>query len=199
MIKKNFITIGLIIFILFSLSLILGLYLNEDASGLGTSNDFKSTWPYVLSLKNNYIIDGSEWTRLLPLHYIFLSLLQENLNDIFLVRLFFVFISLLIPFLFYLNLKIKFPEIDKGKLLIISSIIIILPFFRSSSIWPNPHITSLVFLLSSFYFFSKWEQLKIKVFDRDLILHIIFLALAVYTRRYYIFFFLYFLIIYFTN
>ena len=50
---KNYSYLGASIFVIFSLSLFIGLFLNEDASGVGTSNDFKNTWDYVLLLKNN--------------------------------------------------------------------------------------------------------------------------------------------------
>ena len=196
---KNYYSIGLILYFLFSLSLFFGLFLNEDASGTGTSNDFKNTWEYVLLLRENYLIDSSEWTRLLPLHYIFLSFLYQIFENEFSVRLFFCFLAITIPFLFYKNLRIKFKKICKGKLLIISSILLILPFFRSSAIWPNPHLTALIFLFLSIYYFQKWEINFSKKINFDLILHIFFLALTVYTRRYYIFFFLYFYLFYFKN
>ena len=73
--QKNFFLLGLFIFFSLSISLFVGLFLNEDASGIGTSNDFKNTLPYVEALKESLIIDGSEWTRLLPLHFIFISFL----------------------------------------------------------------------------------------------------------------------------
>ena len=196
---KNYYSIGIILYFLFSLSLLFGFFFNEDASGTGTSNDFKNTWDYIVLLKDNYLIDSSEWTRLLPLHYIFLSLLYQIFENEFLVRLFFCFSSIFIPFLFYKNLRIKFKEICKGKLLIISSILLILPYFRSSAIWPNPHVTALIFLFLSIYYFQKWEINLSKKINLDLILHIFFLALTVYTRRYYVFFFLYYYFFYFKN
>ena len=58
---KNYYLIGVILYILFSLSLFFGFFLNEDASGTGTYNDFKKTWEYVVLLKDNYLID-IEWT-----------------------------------------------------------------------------------------------------------------------------------------
>ena len=82
-------------------------------------------------------------------------------------------------------------------MLILASIILILPYFRSSAIWPNPHISALFFLLFSIYFFQKWYQSKIKKINLNFILHLIFLALTVYTRRYYVFFFLYYFLYYF--
>ncbi len=196
---KNYYSIGIILYFLFSLSLLFGFFLDEDASGTGTSNDFKNTWDYIVLLKDNFLIDSSEWTRLLPLHYIFLSLLYQIFENEFLVRLFFCFSSIFIPLLFYKNLRIKFKEICKGKLLIISSILLILPYFRSSAIWPNPHVTALIFLFLSIYYFQKWEMNLSKKINLELILHIFFLALTVYTRRYYVFFFLYYYFFYFKN
>ena len=135
----------------------------------------------------------------MPLHYIFLSFIYQIFQSEFSVRLFFCFFSTIVPFLFYKNLKIKFKEICKGKLLIISSIILILPYFRSSAIWPNPHVTALIFLFLSLYYFQKWEMNLSKKINLELILHIFFLALTVYTRRYYVFFFLYFYFFYLKN
>ncbi len=194
--QKNFFLLGLFIFFSLSISLFVGLFLNEDASGIGTSNDFKNTLPYVEALKESLIIDGSEWTRLLPLHFIFISFLFNLSDSVLLVRLIFCSISILVPYFFYLNLKLRFNSINEGKLLILSSTILLLPFFRSSAIWPNPHILSLLFVLISIYFFNKWEKNSLKKIDYTFLLHLVFLALAVYTRRYYVFFFIYYFIYY---
>lgn len=194
---KTFYVIGYSLFLTFALSLFLGLLLNEDASGIGTSNDFNNTWEYVERLKNNYFFDGSEWTRLLPFHFIFLSVLHTIFDDIFIVRLIFCSISIFIPILFFKNLVLKYGSENKGKLLIISSLILLLPFFRSSAIWPNPHILSLLFLLISILFFQKCSIELNKKINLNLILHIIFLSLAIYTRRYYVFLFIYYIFIYY--
>ena len=52
--EKNYYRVGIILYILFSISIFLGLLINEDASGKGTSNDFKNTWEYVLLLEKNF-------------------------------------------------------------------------------------------------------------------------------------------------
>ena len=160
--EKHYYFIGIFLFLNLSLSLFIGLLLDEDASGRGTSNDFKNTWDYVLLLKNNYIIDGSQWTRLLPVHYIFLSFLYNFSEKIFNVRMIFCLISILIPFIFYKNLLLKFKDISKGRLLIISSLIFTLPFFRSSVIWPNPHVLSLLFLMISIYYDVSYREITRK-------------------------------------
>ena len=108
--EKNYYRVGIILYILFSISIFLGLLINEDASGKGTSNDFKNTWEYVLLLEENYFIDSSKWTRLLPFHYIFLSILYSLLGSEFLVRMLFCILSLSIPLIFYKNLRLKFKD-----------------------------------------------------------------------------------------
>ena len=67
---------GSLLFLLCTISLFVGLYFNEDASGGGTRADFINTWGYVQALKQNIFIDSSKWTRLLPLHYLFISFLS---------------------------------------------------------------------------------------------------------------------------
>ena len=190
---------GSLLFLLCTISLFVGLYFNEDAGGGGTRADFKNTWGYVQALKQNIFIDSSKWTRLLPLHYLFISFLDSIIKNEFLLRGTYCLISLLVPYLFYLNLKLKYPKINKNILLSLASIVLILPYYRSSSIWPNPHVTALIFFLLSTYFFIKWEAKKNFKIDFHLILHIIVLAIAVYTRRYYVIFFLYFIVCFFKN
>ena len=188
--------IGKIIFLILSITLFIGFYFNEDLSGGGTSADFNNTWHYVLSLKEN-LLEGSGRIIMLPLHYIILSRLNFVVENKDLLRLLFCFISLLVPILFYLNLKTKFPNVNKNLLWYLSCIILILPSFRYSTIWANAHITALIFFLLSTFFFLKWTQKKQTKIDFNLISQLFFLALAVYTRQYYVIFFLYYLLIYF--
>ena len=190
---------GSLLFLLCTISLFVVLYFKEDAGGGGTRADFINTWGYVQALKQNIFIDSSKWTRLLPLHYLFISFLDSIIKNEFLLRVVYCLISLLVPYLFYLNLKLKYPKINKNILLSLASIVLILPYYRSSSIWPNPHVTAFIFFLLSTYFFIKWEAKKNFKIDFHLILHIIVLAIAVYTRRYYVIFFLYFIVCFFKN
>ena len=199
-----------IFLLILSLSLFVGFYFNEDSSSGGVSTDFYSTWDYVLVIKKNLFINtdwlsSENWTRVLPLHYIILSQLDAVIPDVKIItdkrdllRLFFCFLSLSIPILFYFNLKIKFPNLNKNLLWYLSSIILIIPYFRSSAIWANSHITALIFFLLSILFFLKWDKKNNHTnIDLNLIFQSLFLALAVYTRQYYVIFFIYYLLIYF--
>ena len=190
--------LGIFTFSLFFSSLLLGFYLNEDLLSRGTYNDFHNTWGLVLALKEDLLADYTQWAGHTPLHYIIMSRLYILINDKYLLRLFFCFLSILVPLLFYLNLKIKFDFINRNTLLILASLIFILPTFRSCAIWANYHVTALIFFLLSNLFFLKWNKKEnYKKIDSNIILHLIFLSLAVYCIQYYALLFLYFMIIYF--
>jgi hypothetical protein len=87
---------------------------------------------------------------------------------------------------------------NKDNLLGVASIIYILPAFQYSAIWGNPHITALFFLLTSIYFHLKLGQTKY-IIDKYFFWSLVFLALAAYTKQYYVFLFPFILFIYFIN
>ena len=188
---------GKIIFFILSISLFFGLYLNEDSSGGASSGDFNTTWPWVLNLKEDLFFHYTHWEYIhLPLHYILISIINSFLAEQYHVRFFYCIISILVPYLFYLNLKIKFPEINKNLLLVFASTLFILPTFRYTAIWANVQITANIFFLLSIYFYLKWDERKINTFDKNLIFQILFMTLATYTRQDYVIFYLYFMITY---
>jgi len=188
---------GRISFLLLAISLLIGFYFNEDASG-GGKGDFYNTWGYNLALQKDLLVDPTAWTVHFPLHHIILSRLIYLIEDQYLLRLFLCTLSISVPLLFYLNLKIKFDKVDKNKLLFLASLIFIIPAFRYSAIWANNHITASIFFLLSTLFFLKWQKKqKNDELSLNVILNVIFLSLAVYTRQYYALFFLYFMFLYF--
>ena len=189
---------GKVTFFLLAFSLLVGFFLNEDASGGGSAADFYNTWGYNIALKENLLVNSIPWTYHFPLHHIILSRLHYLISDQYLLRLFFCIISILLPLLFYFNLKIKYDSINKNLLWLLASLIFILPSFRYSAIWANDHITALIFFLASTIYFLKWEKIKNhKNLDLNIVAQIIFLSLAVYCRQYYAIFFIYFIILYF--
>ena len=74
-------------------------------------------------LKEDLLADYTQWAVHTPLHYMIMSRLYILINDKYLLRLFFCFLSILVPLLFYLNLKIKFDFINRNTLLILASLI----------------------------------------------------------------------------
>ena len=139
-----------------SLSVFIGFYFGEDSSGTGGHiNDFNNTWQLVLNFQESLFIDFTQWIIVFPLHYIILSQIQHLAQDKYLLRLIFCFISLVVPYLFYLCLRNKFVKEDRNLLYLFSLIIFLLPSFRSGAIWANSQITALIFFLISLFFFTK--------------------------------------------
>jgi hypothetical protein len=75
--------------------------------------------------------------------------------------------------------------ITKRLILIFSFSFLFFPFFRSSALWPNAHLTALIFfLISNFFYLKAIEQNK--YFYKNL--NLFFLALATYTLQTYVIF-----------
>ena len=182
--EKKILQINLLIF--FSiLSLFIGFYFNEDSSGSGGYiADFNYTWGYVEVLKDTIFALGTQWTVHTPLHYILLSKINLIIESQQTVRIIYCLISLIIPFLFYKCLTIKFRDLNFFNKSIITSIIFILPAFRSAAIWANSHGTALIFFLLFLLYFLKWEKRNENLLSKDIFFQATFLALAVYTRQY---------------
>ena len=197
--KKNLLYSKLILFFS-TISLILGFFLNEDSSGSGGFiEDFKYTWGYIEAIKYKFFVLGTQWTVHTPLHYILISKINIFITSEYYLRFFYCLISLLIPLLFYNCLSIKFPSLNRSTKLVLSSIIIILPAFRSSAIWLNAHNTALIFFLLFLRFFLIWEKNQSNTINKNIIYQTIFLALAVYTRQYYALIYLFLMYIFFKN
>ena len=191
---------GKVIYLLSFLTLIIGFYWGEDGTGKGLTQDFYSTWKFVEDLKYDFFADPSEITLHFPLHYFLLSKLNYLISDLDYLRFFYMIISSITPFLLYIALKIKFKNVDKNILLVLSSIVFFIPAFRYSAIWANDHITSGIFFLASLIFYLKWEEDKTnKYFNVNIFFQILFMALASYSRQYYAMFFVFLLIKYFNN
>ncbi len=181
---------SILIYFFISLSLFVELYLDIDLSSGGSSGDFKNTFPIVINLLNLSVDGWSDYTRHFPLHYFLLSIIYRFFQDEYLVRLIYVIMLQFIPLLIFYNLKYIYKKIDINKLLIFSSLILLLPFLRSSIIWSNAHATGLIFFLIGNLYLQKFinsENIK------SLILSVLFLSFAVYSVQYYAAFFLIFL------
>ncbi len=199
--KKNGISddkihrLSLIIYFILSISLILGLILGEDSSGGGSIVDFHSTWILV---EKPFDPQSMRFEIKFPLHYWIAFIIFKILNDVFLFKLFYVLVTLLLPFLFCKCLEIKFSDVEKNKLFLFSLILLLLPSVRTSAVWPNTQITAIFFFLISIYYFLKWEQLNdfVKI-NKSLMLTLTFMSLAVYTRQIYALIYLYFVFIFY--
>ncbi len=139
-------------------------------------------------------------TKLLnyPLHNIIFSQLYFLADDIKDYLLIYFCLSLIIPYLFFLNLSVALKKTNRYILFLISGLIYVLPAFQYSAIWGNNHLTALFFFLVGTLFYLKARNNNFKKIKYSLI-SIFFLSLAAYTRQYYAFFFLFIFFEFFTK
>ena len=168
----------------------------------GVVSDLATHWNYIILLKkdlsNLFTLTLGENVNLInfPLHHLIFS--QFNFIDSLNAYLISVLIiSLLLPLILYFLLKERFGNLDKSKILILSSLILILPVFQYSAIWGNNHNTALIFFSLGIFYFNSFIKTNYKKTTR-LIFSIIFLSLACYTKQFYAFFFI-FLLTYLIN
>ena len=177
-------------------TLILGFFLNEDSLG-GAIHDYNYHLPIVLAFKKNIsdslLIYGSNEmiARNSPFFYIILGYISKFFENIDTVRLFNVHIILIIIFIFYKSLKIKFYYVKKEILYFISIAFFLSPTLRSLSIWPYPLIYAILFFTISIYFFLKFEK-DINNNYKYALLNILFIAISSYFTPNFCFFSIFF-------
>ena len=150
--KNLFISKKIILVLIPILSLYLGFLFDEDLSTGGGKVDFYKTLPAIKDFSNLIFSNFNIYTRHFPLHYLTLSFPYFIFDDVYAMRIFYLLFSLTLPVFVYLNLC-KIYRIPKINILIISASLIFLPFFRSSAIWPNAHLTAIIFLTIANYFY----------------------------------------------
>jgi len=181
-------------FILYS-TIILGFYLDENITG-GPKADFYHMLKQVSLFENNFLgtllnFDQIKHpTRISPFFISIIFFFKKFFIDINSLRFFFLNILVLNQFFFYLCLKELYSKfIDTKKLLLISLVIFISPSFRANIIWPESAMLGLLFFLIGLYFFLK----NINEFKKkNVVLNILFVALAAYIRPSYCLFAIYF-------
>ena len=162
------------------ITLIISFFLGEDSTG-GAFRDYHNhtfaSEAFASDFFKTFYEYDSYRTRHSPILIIFLSLFEKiELPDIF-IRLIHLHICLILPFLFYKCLTVKFHEIDKKILFFLSSLIFLSPTFRSLSIWPDSRLLGLILFTLSVYYFLKFEESKNYKFA---IYNVIILALSAY-------------------
>ena len=194
-----------LLLILYS-SLITGFFLNENTLG-GSFSDYQNQ--KIISRKfsedflNTFLNYDKEPNRHSPVLIIVLSVFEKfNISDV-IIRLISLHFLLLIIFFFNKCLEVKFDNINKKIVNIISLLIFLSPTFRSLAIWPDSRLYGLLFFTISILFFLKFLKSTIrKTQFIYAIFNSIFLAIASYFSpnfSVFILFFLFYFIKYFFN
>ena len=165
---KSFFLLGIII------SFVIGFVFREFAPG-GAAGDFDArTWLLIESFKNNFYLTIKNYGKFgdasYPLFYIFNAYLNPFTSNKIQYLISNTFISF-ITFIFFAILLKKFlPKVSLLDCYFSSSIILILPFYRSSAYWGTTENLGWMFFVLSLYFFlkikfSQEKYKKINYFD----------------------------------
>lgn len=160
--NNNYLKVNKEIAFLLSLyiSLLLSFYFGENSTG-GAVIDYINhkiiRSEFILNFKETFYNFDSLSTRHSPVLIIFLSFLENFLPNDMIIRFIYLHICMVLPFLFFKVLCLKFNSTDKKILLLLTGLIFLSPTFRSLTIWPDTRILGLTIFVLSIYFFLKFE------------------------------------------
>ena len=182
----------IIIYILFILSLFVGLIFQENSAG-GAIHDINHLLPYIDKFQEGFKTGMEYYLNNINIHspffFILISYLNNLFNNIFYTEILYILISSVLPILFYRILKIKF-DYNKNLLFLVSCLIFISPYFRSSAIWLLGDNLALIFFSISIIYYLKFSNDKN---NRNLYLCITTIIICCYIRYYYALFYFFYL------
>ena len=148
-------------FILYS-SLVVGFIFGEDLN-FGATMDWHGTnYPVIkdsaVNLKKTLLNYENYGHRHSPIYPVFLGQFLKLGFSYDYIRFIHLNISLLLIYIFYKCLILKFSEISKNILITLSLVIFLSPTFRSLAIWPDSRIIGLIFFTFSIYEYLKFKQ-----------------------------------------
>ena len=152
--NNNKIFLTVLIFISF-ISLFLGYYLDENSAGAGLyTGDWQAIWNnlqiYLINDLASSLNHPDYTDSRTPIAYIFHELFNPFAETEIGYRRSVFIISLALPVLFYFCLKQRFKKEDNILLLLISSIICLSPYYRTSAYWGLEENYGLISLLLTF-------------------------------------------------
>ena len=146
----------ILIICLVSVSFFLGYFLRENAVG-GGQEFYVMEWPIIQSLKTNFLYTIVNYKHFIDFTMPFPHMANAYLNpfsdNIENFQLFNTFVSFGIFLILFFVLKKVFFQINNIDALLISSVILLLPFFRTSAFWGKQENYGWLFLIIAFYFF----------------------------------------------
>ena len=186
MFKFRNISVELMVFLLILLSFFFGFYFNEDSSGGGELDFVLHEWETFLYFKNNGILnslssveyESSRTPLFLILNY-FNPFYSTQLEYRFVNFIF----NLTVPITLFFLLK---ANNFKKEIYLILSILLLSPYFRSSSFWAHQENLPILFMLLSFLILSLMHKKNLFNYKNISILAIVS-SLSFYADQKYIF------------
>ena len=190
MLSNRYFFFKILVICLISSSFFLGYFLRENATG-GGLEFYKLSWPIIQSLKKDFLFTIFNYSQFGDGTIPFSHILNAYLNPFSGVETYFqlsiTIISFAIFFIFALILKKTFTEINFITILLTSSVILLLPFFRTSAFWGKNENYGWLFFILALYFFSEIKKTLSKTPNNKDILNAILFCLtsacALYARQ----------------
>jgi len=136
-----------------------GFYSDENSAGAGGyDGDFKLIWENLLLLKQSIVLNlnNSEYSdSRSPLSYILHILFNPYITNKEDFRTVNLVISSSVPILLFFSIKQNFKNLDKSFIILLSIVITLSPYFRTTSYWALGENYGIIFLLLSYLMYSK--------------------------------------------
>ena len=197
----------IIFLFLIIISYFLGYIYRENAVG-GGLEFYELSWPIIQSFKTDFLYTlenyGTFRDYTIPFSHILNSYLNPFSNNIENFQLSTTIISFVIFLVFYFVINKIYKESNSLDIFLLSSVILLSPFFRTSAFWGKNENYGWLFLILSLYFFYKIKEDISKNPNNKNIINVIFFcflsACALYSRQAFIFLPIsYFLYLFFNN
>ena len=190
MILNKEVLLKLFVIFLISVSFFLGYFLRENAAG-GGPEFYELSWPIIQSFKEDFLFSiknyGSFSDYTIPFSHILNAYINPFSNDIENFQLSITIISFAIFLIFALVFKKIYKHINFVDILLTSSIILLLPMFRTSAFWGKNENFGWLFFILALYFFSEIKKNIDKDPNNQNILNVILFcftsACALYARQ----------------
>ena len=190
MILSKEILLKYIVIFLISVSFFLGYYFQENATG-GGPEFYELSWPIIQNFKEDFVYTiknyGTFRDYTIPFLHILNAYINPFSNDIKNFQLSVTIISFTIFLLFVLILKKNYKHINYIDIFLTATVILLLPFFRTSAFWGKNENFGWLFFLLALYFFSEIKKNTSKSLNNRDFLNIIFFCFtsscALYARQ----------------
>ena len=190
MIINKEVLLKLFVIFLISVSFFLGYFLRENAVG-GGPEFYELSWPIIQSFKEDFLFTIKNYASFgdgtIPFSHIINAYLNPFSGVTENFQLSTTIISFVIFSIFALILKKTFTHVNFIDILLTSSVLLLLPFFRTSAFWGKNENYGWLFCILALYFFSEIKKdLSNNPKNRDILNIILFCftsACALYARQ----------------
>ena len=187
--KKNIFLKSTIIFAV-AASFFIGYFFRENSVG-GGPEFYDLSWPIIQSFKNDFLFTiknyGTFGDATIPFSHILNAYINPFSNTDTSLQLSITIISFCIFLIFSKILKRFFSELNYIDIYLISSVFLLLPFFRTSAFWGKNENFGWLFLIIALYFFFEIKKNIYSVPSKKGIFNIVLFcftsACALYARQ----------------